>query len=1203
MKKITLFCFILISFLIPIVSICQSSIDNSEIFYDKLTSQNIFKSVKQLAGASTKDMQTLRQYYQDSIVADLNKFTIAVAHNEITTDADVIQYAGKMQKKYLALYQTFSQIKRDYPSSVAEYLSRSHAPTLPACNTTPCDNLDFENGTLSGWTGCYAQNTSASTSGSQFSTTAPVCTGPYGAVTVADNDPNVTGKHPNATNQLTIMSGAGVDPISGYPVVCPSGGKYSCRIGDTTVPGSQVAFLENTFMVSKATCNFTYYYSVILQNPGHVKVQQPLFNLTMFDQNGDTIPHCGNYSVISGPGIKGYDSTTYNGAKTYFRNWTSAFVPLQNYIGQCVSIKIEVSDCEPGGHFGYAYFDASCSPLLIISSSPAICGKPITLTAPAGAAAYSWTGPCIVGTTNTQSITVGCAGKYVVIMQSVIGASCADTLDTIVASGVGAPPVPNFKSDTVCAGNPTQFTNLTTGVGNIYKWNFGDPASGTNDTITGVTNPVHSYPAAGVYTATLSATNGGCGSDTAFKVVVNGISVAGFKAPPVCLNNPTTFTDTSAGATSWKWNFGEPASGANNTSALQNPTHTYGSSGIFTVTLITGSLPCTDTSIQTITVNPLPTALFTYSAACFGQTTSFTDASTITGGGNIASWNWNFGDAASGINNISTVQNPTHIFSAAGTYSVILTVTSNFGCQSTVTLTVMVSSVPVAAFTVTTVCQGHATLFTDNSTVTSGKITGWNWKFGDGGTSTIQNPGHTYALPGNYTSTLTVSTSGSCTDSITNAVTVNPMPVPGFTATSVCQGLANIYTDASTIGGGGNITSWAWTFGDGGTSTLQNPTHIYATAGIYNVSLTVTSNNNCDSTYKSTVTVYPIPVPAFTATTPCLGNATVFTNSSSITSGSIANWNWAFGDGNTSNVQNPSNTYTAAGTYNVDLVIVSNKGCIDSVKQPVIVNPNPVVNFKANDTVGCVPLCVTFTDMSNIASGTITAWNWDFGDGTANSTKQNPTHCYTKVGTFSVTLMVTSANGCSTSWTHVNYITTYPVPVANFLATPNPTTIVDPVVSFIDKSGGSPISWYWTFGDNLDSIKLSQNTIHTYQDTGTFWTTLRIVNKYGCVDSTKEPITIEPEWTFYVPNAFTPNGDGMNDMFGGKGTDLLSYEMWIFDRWGMLLYHCTDINKPWDGKVQNSSIECQQDTYVYLIIIKDVFKNQHRYVGRVTLIK
>ncbi|HSY77612.1 MAG TPA: PKD domain-containing protein, partial [Bacteroidia bacterium] len=565
---------------------------------------------------------------------------------------------------------------------------------------------------------------------------------------------------------------------------------------------------------------------------------------------------------------------------------------------------------------------------------------------------------------------------------------------------------------------------------------------------------------------------------------------------------------------------------------------------------------------------------------------------------------WTFGDG-----NTSTVNPTTNTYGAPGSYNVTVNLTSGNGCLGNATAIAVVNPIPVADFTAPPQCQGRATIFTSTSTVATGTITGYAWAFGDGGTGTGATVAHRYAACGTYTPTLVVTSSGGCTHDTSITVTVNPVPAPSFNATPECKGIANIFTDASTVGCGGTIKSWSWNFGDGvGTSTIQNPTYTYANSGTYNVSLTVTSNLGCDSTITLPVIVYSIPVPSFTDNSPCVGNPTNFVNTSTVVGGTINASAWTFGDGGTSTVMNPSHTYAAAGTYPVTLIVTSNFGCIDSITKNVVVNPLPAPDFKANDTLGCAPMCVQFTDLSTVANAnTITGWSWNFGDGSSDSSSnlQNPKHCYTKVGTFTVELTVTTNNGCTMSFTRVNYITTWPTPVARFNASPNPTTMSAPTVTFTDQSQGNPVKWNWvTFGDNSDNTSTSQDTMHTYGDTGTYYVQLDIVNKYGCKDSIIEPVVIQPMWTFYVPNAFTPNADGTNDGFIGKGVGIRKYEMWIFDRWGMLLYHCTDMQHPWDGTVQGTSgLECQEDTYVWLIEIEDVFHNNHRYVGRVSIIR
>ncbi|HTB05991.1 MAG TPA: PKD domain-containing protein [Bacteroidia bacterium] len=1415
----------------------------------KVIRQQIFKEVFKQTGMTKGEGKELKQFYADRFTADKANLFKGLMDNSINS-TNQSAYMQEMEGNYVTLYNQYKKIKSEYPQTINEAMDkRTHGYVSGVCQAS-CDNTDFENGTLSGWTACYAQNNSLSS----FSNSTPTCTGPLGAVTSAAVYPTT------GLPQVTITSGAGVDPVAGaaIPVVCPTGGSYSCMIGDGTNINYGVGELEETFQVTKANEDFYYMYAVVLQNPAHPYYQQPYFQVCMLDQNGDTIPHCGNYSVVSGTGTGlGWVTTTYGGSATYYLPWTTAFVSLKKYMGTCVTVVVKTADCAQGGHFGYAYFDTRCQALGIITTSPAICGNPIQLVAPPGGLTYQWTGPCILSGATTPTVTVGCAGKYSVIITSVVGAACADTLDTVIVSSTSPPPVPYFKADTVCQGNPTTFTNLTTpAAGNTYVWNFGGGNTSS------AANPTYTFPSAGTYTVNLNATQGSCGADTNLDVVVVGKPTAAFTAPPVCLNNPTVFTNTSTGSTIYSWNFGEPSSGPNNTSTTTNPTHTYGSCGTYNVILVVGAGTCVDTAKLTVTVNPLPTPAFTAAPVCSGSTTVFTDLSTIGCGGTITGWSWNFGDPAAGPANTSGLASPSIVFTSIGTYSVLLTATSNNGCQSSVTqpvtivpnpvakfsappeclgvptpftdlstgppttwawsfndppvngtstlqnptytfgspgtytvklvvssgagcvdsttVNVVVNPPPTANFTATTVCQGVATTFTDGSTggaatwnwsfgdpangtsnienptytyasagtytvklvvataggckdsttvpvtvnpnptgnvtvlpvclgtassftcttamvggtfawtfgdppingtstlqnpsytyssigvynvivtltsasgctgtakgsavvapnpvasfsappVCQGQLTtftdlstvagptiinGWAWNFGDGNTSTVQNPTHQYASCGTYNVQLTVTTNATCTHDTTIVVTVNPMPSPHFSATTVCQGYVSNFTDLSTINCGGTVTGWAWKFGDGvGTSAIQNPTYTYTSAGTYSCTLTVTSNNGCDSSVTINVIVNPNPVPDFVATSPCFGSSTQFTDKSTVSSGSIVSWAWTFGDGGTSGAQNPAHTYGSAGTYSVSLIVTTANGCVDSIRKNITVNPNPVAAFVASDSVGCYPVCVNFTDKSTVTGGssTINTWSWSFGTyaSPGSSSAQNPTSiCYGNTNEMpdssTVTLTVTTDSGCSATYTHVNYIITYPHPVAKFTAAPNCAQITEPTVYFTDNSvaNGTPLTWNWvTFGDFTDSTSTLQNPQHTYGDTGTYFVTLDVKNVYGCKDSVTEPVCISPVWTFYVPNAFTPNGDLLNDGFIGKGTGLRSYEMWIFDRWGMQLYHCTDINQPWNGRVQGSSIECQEDTYVWLIEITDVFWNKHKYIGKVTIIK
>jgi gliding motility-associated-like protein len=207
-----------------------------------------------------------------------------------------------------------------------------------------------------------------------------------------------------------------------------------------------------------------------------------------------------------------------------------------------------------------------------------------------------------------------------------------------------------------------------------------------------------------------------------------------------------------------------------------------------------------------------------------------------------------------------------------------------------------------------------------------------------------------------------------------------------------------------------------------------------------------------------------------------------------------------------------------------------------------------------------------------------------------------------------VTLTTTSNIGCVTTLVMPNMITVYPVPHASFSATPMVTTILSPTISFVDLSTGNPVAWQWNFGDPSTTADTSslQNTSYTYSAEygDSYPVNLVVTNQFGCVDDTTVTVIVEPDFAFFIPNAFTPNGDGINDGFFGKGYGITKYELWIFDRWGNLIFTTTDINQAWDGTVQGASGDIVQiDVYVWKVALTDVFDKKHKYIGHVSVIK
>lgn len=802
------------------------------------------------------------------------------------------------------------------------------------------------------------------------------------------------------------------------------------------------------------------------------------------------------------------------------------------------------------------------------------------------------------------------AGTYTVTLVAITNNSCKDTLSRTIK--VHALPVAQYTAATnVCHGKYAQFTEASTipdsDTLQLWQWDFDDGSPLFNQQhISGG----HLYATTGTYNVKLVVTSTfGC-KDTVTKLLfVRPKPVANFGSTKVCAGTNTVFLDSSATAlgsiNAWNWNFGDGT-----TNITQNPSHLFAAAGMHNVTLIAqNTFACTDTVTKPVQVYFNPIANFTTQDVCLNDSAFFTDSSYVDISGSVTSWLWVFGDGSPTANS----KNPAHLYTTKGTYNVTLLSTTNQGCSNATNKAVHIFDPPVSNFTVADVCLLDSAVFINSSTdPTMGIIASWQWSFGDANTDTTTlHPHHLYTAAGTYpVALITRSSNLACADTLTDSITVFPMPVANFTANSVCLQQAMNFSDSSSVSGNNTIAAWNWNFGDAGTSTLQNPTRTYTAFGQFNVTLIAITAHGCKDTVINTVIVHPLPDAAFSTNNVCLGDSTTFTNQSAIpanaTNDSIANWIWDFADNTSAVTPNASHLYTAIGSYNVELKIVSNFGCSDSITKIVVVHPNPAVAFSANDTIGCEPLCVNFTDASTINPGTNAAWLWDLGDGTIATNSNSVYHCYTNdsifaLNQFTVSLTVTSDSGCVASFTKNNYIIVYPEPVASFNVSPVTTTIANPVITITNLSSGANF-WSWTFGGSItDTSSVQDPPEQTYADTGAYTIRLITSTHYNCVDTSYQTIVINPDFMLYIPTAFTPNDDGVNDTFGPKGMFINEFEMYIFDRWGNLVYKTNDLAKPWDGKKNNTTT--QNDVYIYTIKLVNFRAEKYQYKGTVTVIR
>ncbi|MGI8581538.1 MAG: PKD domain-containing protein [Chitinophagaceae bacterium] len=653
-----------------------------------------------------------------------------------------------------------------------------------------------------------------------------------------------------------------------------------------------------------------------------------------------------------------------------------------------------------------------------------------------------------------------------------------------------------------CAPLLVNFTDLSTGNATSWKWDLG------NGTISFLKNPAVTYFVPGKYMVKLIVTNA-----SGFNEIIKSQYITVLAAPVVnftgnllngCFPLPVQFTDQSiAGSGSinkWEWDFGD-----GNLSSIQNPPHTYPDAGNFNVALrVTNTFGCvtTNTKPQYIQIGNGVKADFTYSAlnsCAVPFTVNFTNASTGTG---ILIYQWDFGDGAG-----SALINPTHIYTKVGAYTVRLIIFNATGCTDTITKVnaITVGNLKADFSSPAIICEGTPLSFNNISTPIPANAM---WDFGDGTNSNIIHPTKTYNTPGNFTIKM-VTGFGACADSVSKSITVLPKPVISFLADKTGSCTAPLTVNFTSTVTSANI--YNWDFGDGTTSTQQNPQHTYTSSGVYDVKLVATNSAGCkDSLIRSgyiklqtpTVSIPNLPVKG------CAPFTFAFTANVN-TMDPVVNYLWDFGDGTTSTLVNPSHTF-AAGSYTIRVTITTSGGCIATatVVNGIYAGDKPNLNFSATPRDVCAYVPVNFTDLT--IGGKPDKWLWFFGDG-SSSTEQNPIHKYEDTGYFSVTLIVWN-NGCPDTLKFTDYIHISP-PVAIFAVISDCSVPKQKV--FIDHSIGAD-TWQWDFGDGTTST-LQNPPVHIYPSVGTYVVILTVTNfKTGCSDTQTQTITIVIEKADFV---------------------------------------------------------------------------------------
>lgn len=670
---------------------------------------------------------------------------------------------------------------------------------------------------------------------------------------------------------------------------------------------------------------------------------------------------------------------------------------------------------------------------------------------------------------------------------------CKDTkvIDSVRVSHV-IPRISTNSPTTGCIPLTMAFEDSSTVIAadNLsWLWEFGD------GTISTLQNPNHTYTQAGDYVVKLTVTTDlGCSKTTVFEQEISvSDPIPSFLPQPAitCPGSPVTFVSTSTGSgLEYIWNLGD-----GNSSVAANPVHAYADTGAYDVSLtITDTYGCTRTVSQpgAVYVQDLFadfTADTTF-AACPPLNVNFSANNDFPHPGIF--FEWDFGDGSSG-----NQPDPSRVFTQPGNYDIQLIVGTPYGCRDTLMKPAYINiEGPSASFSFTPDqgCPGTEVDFQ----ATSPDTVSYQWIYGDGATGTGATSSHVYQTPGAYLPVLIIEDTNGCTvfSYARDPLEIFTPPTASFKPgqQEACDSISVNFKDKSQ----GSVVSWAWDFGDGGSSSLQTPLHEFSLPGRYAVTLQVTDANGCtDSvTVPDAVIVHALPDPLIDGALVdgCAPQTVSLTALDNGHPALIQSYNW-FSGAQQHQGQNWNPTFIQAGIHSINLEVTDEHGCTGTVTEFLEAYPNPVADFGVDDQESCAPALLQFSDLSQ---GRPILWEWSFGD-TGTSTSRDPGYAYLQDGQYDVELMVENVYGCRDTILKPAFIT-LTKPSADFSVS---DVTGCPGTSFIfsdESQSQRPIaSWNWTLGDGNQAA--GEDITHQYALSGLYDVTIIVTDSEGCSDS------------------------------------------------------------------------------------------------------